>query len=92
MALTEAPGADTRALPSEPAEMFTPGALTETLPLSSTETPTPGAWMETGESEFGVEPAAGPDGLVGVDASDEEDGLAGAPGADGESVVVAGSA
>ena len=46
--------------------------------------------METGES--GVEPAAGPDGLAGEDASDDEDGLVGALGAEGESVLDAGSA
>jgi hypothetical protein len=48
--------------------------------------------METGESELtgGVEPAAGADGLEGVEASVDAEG--GCVGEDGESELVAGSA
>lgn len=91
VAETEAPGAETCASPSAVAETLAPGALIDTLPLSSTETPTPGAWMETGESEpaDGVDPEAGVDGFDEADESVDE---AGTEGADGESVLTAGSA
>jgi len=45
--------------------------------------------METGESDEGVDPAAGPDGLDGVDESEDE---AGAGGTEGESKLAPGSA